>query len=342
MQHPEINNFVSAFSLQERLQHVQQAKRRLKTEIPWICDNMENSVKKAFGGAPNGEFILSPDGTILRKRFWSNPEVLRDDLADLVGPSKTVTRAEEVDAGFTLENRDIASGVVPRLKLPGGLAPLVVEPLDDGGFPYFAKLRAEASPDLLGPAAEGKMYFAVYLDPLYKVHWNNRAGNVRLTVEAPQGVALDPSSLQGPKVEADADVDPRQFLVDIARGNSDEPLKVVLEYTVCDDGESFCTTVTQTYRLRFRRTGDIGSRPSTFMPAMFANIKELDKNGDGDITQDEIPPGQITLFVGHVDYDGNGTIEAAEIETFLKMFNNGRGFDSVWNDGQRPDPPNSK
>ena len=321
---------------------MQQAKRRLKTEIPWICDTMQNSVKKAFGGAPNGEFILGPDGTILRKRFWSNPKLLRNDLAELVGPSKSVTRVEDVEAGFTLENREIASGVVPRLSLPGGLTPLRVETVDDGGFPYFAKLRAEATPGLVGPAAEGKLYFAVYLDPLYKVHWNNRAGKISLNIETPSGIALDPASHQGPNVEVDADIAPRQFLVEIARGNSTKPLKVILEYTVCDDGESFCTTVTQTYRVLFKRTGDLGSRPSTFMPAMFANIKELDKNGDGDITQEEIPPGKVTLYVGHVDYDGNGTIEAAEIETFLKMFNNGRGFDSVWNDGQRPAPSNSK
>ena len=342
VQHPEINNFVSAFDLNERLKHVQEAKRRLNTGIPWICDNMENSVKQAFGGTPNGEFLLDPDGKIIRKRFWSNPQVLREDLAERFGPSQTVTQVGELPAGFTLENREIASGVVARIKLPAKLSPLAVEPMDDGGFPYFAKLRVEATASLLGEASEGKLYFVVYLDPLYKVHWNNRAGKVSLTLKLPEGTAADPVEMLSPEVESDADIDPRQFLVDMARGESRQPLMVKVEYTVCDDAENFCTNVIQQYRVDFKRTGDLGSRPSTFMPAMFAKIKELDKNGDGNVTQDEIPAGSVTLFVGHADYDGNGTIEAAELDTFLKMFNNGRGFDSDLNDGQEPDAKKSK
>ncbi|MEE2827407.1 MAG: hypothetical protein VYE64_12340 [Planctomycetota bacterium] len=334
VQHPEINNFVSAFTLEERLRHVQEAKRRLKTEIPWICDDMNNSFKQAFGGAPNGEFILDPQGKIVRKRFWSNPQVLREDLAELVGPSETVTQVDALQAGFTLENRRIASGVVPRVALPSGLAPLIVEPVDDGGFPYFAKLRAEATPGLLGNAADGKLYLAVYLDPLYQVHWNNRAGKVKLTLEIPPGAAADPLEMFGPVVEADADVDPRQFLVDMARGDSKGPMEVELSYTVCDDAEKFCTEVVQRYRVEFKPTGDVGSRPGIFMPAMFAKIREFDKNGDGDITEDELPPGSVSLYVGHADYNGNGTIEAAEIDTFLQMFNNGKGFESDLNDGQ--------
>ena len=104
----------------------------------------------------------------------------------------------------------------------------------------------------------------------------------------------------------------------MARGESRQPLMVKVEYTVCDDAENFCTNVVQQYRVDFKRTGDLGSRPSTFMPAMFAKIKELDKNGDGNVTQDEIPPGSVTLFVGHADYDGNGTIEAAELDYVLE------------------------
>ena len=150
VQHPEINNFVSAFNLEERLRHVQEAKRRLKTEIPWICDDMDNSFKQAFGGAPNGEFILDPQGKIVRKRFWSNPQVLREDLAELVGPSETVTQVEALPAGFTLENRKIASGVVPKIALPAGLTPLIVEPVDDGDSPTSPNCGSRRPPGYWG------------------------------------------------------------------------------------------------------------------------------------------------------------------------------------------------
>ena len=58
-----------------------------------------------------------------------------------------------------------------------------------------------------------------------------------------------------------------------------------------------------------------------------------DKNGDGNLTKDELPKGRVTLYVGHMDFDGNEIIEKAEIDKFMEMFNNGRGFDSANNDG---------
>jgi Ca2+-binding EF-hand superfamily protein len=68
---------------------------------------------------------------------------------------------------------------------------------------------------------------------------------------------------------------------------------------------------------------------------MFANVRDFDINGDGDITRNELPPGQVTMYVGHMDYNANDTIEKAEIDRFLKMFNNGRGVSKL-NDGSRP------
>ena len=76
--------------------------------------------------------------------------------------------------------------------------------------------------------------------------------------------------------------------------------------------------------------------------SVFAKIREFDKNGDGDITEDELPAGSVSLYVGHADYNGNGTIEAAEIDKFLQMFNNGKGFESGLNDGQVPEKNPSK
>ncbi len=333
VQHPEINNFVSACSIDERLKHIAEAKRRFKTDIPWICDTMNDAVKKAFGGAPNGEFVIDPAGKIIRKRFWSNPKTLREYLVELIGPVDPVTTVVQLPAAFRLDNRKIASGVVPRIELPGRMSTLVVEPDDDGDAPFFAKLRVECQRGLLGDSKSGKMYLGLYLDPLYKVHWNNLAGKIKLEIYAADGISVSETTLNGPEVTEEADVDPRQFLVDVDRGDVSDPLTIKVSYTVCDDAETFCKDIEQSYVVSFESV-DMGSRPGVFMPAMFANVRKLDKNGDGDITTDEIPPGSVSLFVGHMDYNGNETIEKSEIDTFMKMFNNGRGFDSEKNDGQ--------
>ena len=42
-----------------------------------------------------------------------------------------------------------------------------------------------------------------------------------------------------------------------------------------------------------------------------------------------------------MDFNGNEIIEASEIDTFLQMFNNGRGFDSPNNDGETAEPEKS-
>ncbi len=89
--HPEINGYVMPFSVEERLAHITEFKKITGSELPWICDTMDNEFQKGFGGAPNGEFIIDPEGTIVRKRFWSNPRTLRSDLQVLVGPVENPT-----------------------------------------------------------------------------------------------------------------------------------------------------------------------------------------------------------------------------------------------------------
>ena len=332
VQHPEINNMVSAYSVEERLQHIAEAKRRLQTEIPWICDTMDNTFKHAFGNAPNGEFLLGPEGKLIRKRFWSDPAKLRAELVERIGPVDPVTTVDQVSAGFEAETRSIASGVVPRPKLPAGLRPLTIQPQRDSAQPHFAKLRAEATRQLLEDG-HGKLYLGVHLDPLYSVHWNNRAGKVTVKIEASAGVEVSPAAAASPEVEEDADIDPRDFLFDIENASDQTKLQVTVAYVACDDAETFCEPVTQRYEVTLEANRDLGSRPGIFMPALFAEVHSLDANGDGDLTADELPEGEVTLYIGHMDYNGNEVIEKAEIETFLRMFNNGRGFDSSANDG---------
>ena len=60
--HPELNGYVNPVTLEERLMHVEEAKRTLGSEIPWIADTMTNDLKHAIGDRPNSEYLLDPEG----------------------------------------------------------------------------------------------------------------------------------------------------------------------------------------------------------------------------------------------------------------------------------------
>ena len=84
--HPELNGYVKPFTLDERLMHVKEAQRTLGSKITWIADSMSNDIKHALGNRENSEFVIDPDGKIVRMRSWSNPEQLRKDLTELEIP----------------------------------------------------------------------------------------------------------------------------------------------------------------------------------------------------------------------------------------------------------------
>ena len=106
-----------------------------------------------------------------------------------------------------------------------------------------------------------------------------------------------------------------------------------LTYTVCDDAETFCQTVSQSYDVELRGDRNLGSRPGVFMPQMFARVTELDVDKNGIIEGDEFPEGRSSLYLSHMDTNLDQAIDAAEIKRFMAMFNDGRGFESPHNDG---------
>lgn len=296
---------------------------------------MDDMFSSAFGGPPNGEFLIDPEGKIVRQKFWSNPQTLRSDLIKFVGDVENPTAAADALPPFEIPKRDIASGVVPRISLPSGLLPLVLKPMESE-FPAFAKLRIEGTSNLLGENQKGLLFVGVYLDPIYKVHWNNRAGKVQVKINTPAGMNATQSDFESPEVKENADIDPRQFLLELDRAGIEKPVTISVTYTVCDDAETFCQTVTQDYEVEFRSTRELGSRPGVFMPGMFARTADLDRNGDGIIKGDEFPENEATIYLSHMDSNLDGEIDTQELQRFMKLFNDGRGFDSIYDDGRGP------
>jgi hypothetical protein len=247
--HPENNGYVQPFTLDERLLHVKEAERTLGSRIRWLCDSMKNDLKHALGDAPNSEFVLDPDGRVIRKRGWSNPTALRKDLEELIGPVATPTTVADLNLKMEPPPKAAASGVVERVDRPQNMQPIWVEPLIvEKGKPFYTKLRAEAEPTLTR-SGSGKLYLGFHLDPLYHVHWNNLTKPIKVRLTAPDGTEVSSTTLEGPKPDVAADIDPREFLVDVTNWPIDTPIKVVVDYFACNDEQGWCLAIQQRYDL---------------------------------------------------------------------------------------------
>ncbi len=255
--HPETNGYVQPVSLEERLMHIREAKAKLGSRIPWLCDTMDNDALHALGNAPNSEFIIDPEGKVVVKRVWSRPDELRKDLEKLVGKVDPPTRVEDLGIRpyFRKSTEDSST---KRLTLPANLRPLrVTTALSED--PYYVKLRAEVEPNVLQGQA-GQLYLGFRLDPLYSVHWNNLAGPFEFEIRSAKGLVLKPSRGKGPKIESETDSAPREFLIQVApKGKQkDRTFEVVVRYFACHDKEGWCRAFTHTYTVQLEANPDGG------------------------------------------------------------------------------------
>jgi hypothetical protein len=259
--HPEWDGYVTPYTKEERLMHVAEAKRTLGSRFTWICDTMDNDLKTAMGRAPNSEWIIDENNVIVARRDWSNPSALRKDLEQLVGPVDRPTRVSDLDMPTQPPPEAAPSGVGPRLKREARMAAIIVAPVttdDPDAPPFYAKLRAEGSRELL-QSGGGKLYLRFMMDPLYKVHWNNLSPPIKVQVIAPSGVRVSSTVLEGPEVEAEADIDPREFLVDLSGGKPGDVIRLDAFYYACHETEGWCRPVEQSYTVTLTRDRDAGT-----------------------------------------------------------------------------------
>lgn len=353
--HPELNGYVNPVTLEERLMHIEEAKRTLGSEIPWVADTMANDLKRALGNRQNSEYVLDPEGQVLRARAWSDPDQLRKDLEALVGRVETPTKVSDLNMRIQPAPEHAPTGVVPKIAKPGTYRTLVTEPqLATTKEPFYTKLRAEAERSLLATGS-GKLYLAFLPDPLNGVHWNNRAPEMEVVLSAPEGVEIAPERLQGPRVEEDADADPREFLVDVDLGDSREPLKLKFRYFTCT--ETWCRPIAQEYlitwdvdrdagrvrsqRIDFNRASrpgrgpgadgrrgqgrrPVGSVGASGSGSFIERLWTADIDGDGRLTLEELPEQMRPRF-DRIDLDRNGYADPSEIEAMTRRRGGLRG-----------------
>ncbi|MDA1065341.1 MAG: hypothetical protein O3C43_02430 [Verrucomicrobia bacterium] len=258
--HPEYNGYIQPVTLQERLAHVVEAKRVLGTNLPWLCDDMDNAVRHTLGFGPNTQMVIDPQGKIVHALGWSDGEVLRKELVKLVGDSDTHTAVRDL----TLEKRPaaMAQKSVQRGKATSPvfnetLVPVVINAVEVGKQPLYVKPRVEVTPGVL-QRGRGEMYLGFHLDPIHHVHWNNLAAPLQYELSLPDGVYMTPEKGMAEEVDEDADADPREFVIEITGSEPGDVFGVTVRYFACSDEEGWCVPVTQKYEVRLAADLDGG------------------------------------------------------------------------------------
>ncbi len=332
--HPENNGYIQPLTIEERLMHVTEAKEKLGTQVSWYCDDIDNAAKIALGNAPNSGYIFDSNGNLVLAQSWFDPEKIGAKLAERHGAPETRTRIESLNLPHFDAISSPASGVVPRVQVDERMMALVVNPVDSKE-PFYVKLRAEASRDVIS-SGSGKMYIGFHVDPIHDVHWNNLVDPVKYEFTLPEGVSITPSSGNGPKVTQATDVDPREFLLDIATWDSGETVTCTVKYYACSDTEGWCKPVTQQYEITLEPDRQAGSvmtrspRPGTSENGQRADrggqqggrggqgpsIDRMDQNGDGKLSKDEVPERMSQRF-DRMDTNGDGFIDAEEFAVLI-------------------------
>ena len=247
--HPERSGILQPVTLDERLAQAREATKRLGNTIPFLADAIDNRLKHALGDRNNSEFIIDPQGKIVRKRTWSDPEAVRQ------GPRGTRGQGgqdHETGGRGAEESRSrrpdaAAKGVVQKVPRTG-MSPLLAPPqIEKDGAPFYAKLRAEAEAAVL-EQGKGKLYLGFHLDPFHRVHWNNLRKPLRYELEIPEGVKLSAKGGEATKPKVETDIDPREFLLDVEAWPAGKTVRLTVTYAACTDDA--CHEVRQTYELR--------------------------------------------------------------------------------------------
>lgn len=333
--HPELaGDYIQPFTLEERLAHASQAKNQLGTNIPWVVDAMDNRLKRALGDRPNSQFIIDPNGRIVVKRAWSNPKLVREELAGYVGPSVNRTTIEDLNLTYGSPLKLSAPhSDSPRINRENMMAIICKPVIEESTAPFFAKLRVEVERKVLQGAA-GKIYLGFQLDPIHDAHWNNLNDPLEFTLSGLEGVKIEPTTATTVQSSLATDSDPREFLLEVKEWPSAAPVTLSVKYYACTPDGS-CHAVAQKYRIELERDIDGGSAkgrgPGLWAEKEFSTrLLDGDRNGDQKISTSEAA-GIIQPHFDKLDSNYDGQLDRSEL-----------GIVTRWlNEIHRPDPPAS-
>lgn len=208
--HPGFYGFVQPDSLEMRQEYTGFARAELQSEIPWIIDNMDNTLQKTYGGMPNADFIIDSDGTLLMSNEWADPNKVKEFLEDRFGPSDISDEEwEKLGQGgmaMTGNNDEVPQMEVPRL----ALTPLEVKNLNENDSLPFS---VEAGTLPTGVTAEGKsrLYLTIRPDKDKNIIFDREEPPINIQLSDAKGVSFGKDQLVSGKARRGSDTFPHSL-----------------------------------------------------------------------------------------------------------------------------------
>ncbi len=344
--HPELNGYVQAMTIEERLQHIVEAKRVLGTTIDWLCDGMDNAVRHTLGFGPNTQIVIDPSGKVAHSLGWSDGTVLREQIVSFVGDTPTHTKVADLDlikGNPYRRQRSYESGLLEKPTFSSELIPVIITPIENARSPLYVKPRIEVGPNVLQNGS-GELYLGFFLDPIHNVHWNNLAAPLKYELTLPDGTVVSPAAGSAPTVEQETDSDPREFALSVSGLSNPKTAELTIHYFACSNEEGWCRPVTQKYAISFERdldgggtngrsfrVGNNGGRRQAQrgpggpprgnqtggIEQMRQRILEMDSNQDGAISLEEAPEQMRERFA-EMDQNKDGKLDKVELETMIE------------------------
>lgn len=258
LRHPELNGYVEAQNMTERLMQLAEARKLLGTSVPWIADTFDNQLRDGLRSGSNSMYLISPNGSIVFAADRLDGPRLRMELAKFLGNVEHPTLASELKLPRIERPRKTTNiDSEMRVQRPDGLTIVTTAPCNDQQT-YYVKLRAEADPDLL-KTGTGRLFLGFYPDPIHGVHWNNLTEPMKFSLDLPEGVVATPTEASAKAGPGEKDVEPRQFWIDIVSDSPGTSFELSMYYFGCTD--TMCKPLTQHYTVELK-PANMGS--STF------------------------------------------------------------------------------
>ena len=96
LRHPELNGYVDAQNISERLLQIAEAQKLLGTKVPWIADTMDDSMRIALGANSQSVYLISPEGEIIYASGNIKRDGLRAALNKSIGTPSTETKPTDL------------------------------------------------------------------------------------------------------------------------------------------------------------------------------------------------------------------------------------------------------
>ncbi len=252
LRHPELDGYVEAQNISERLAMVERAKSTYGGVIEWIVDDMSNNLSQSLRSGSRSIYIISPEGEILNGWSSTNEQAIREALTRLVGAPKRVTSAEQLNLPpFERAQRRTNVDSDTTIERGDGLVIVKTTPHAPEDI-YYVKMRAEADASLL-ESGTGRLALGFLPDPIHDAHWNNLATPMRYTMSLPKGVKANPATASAKRGRGDSDSEPRQFWVDIKGASPGDEIEITYHYYGCTP--DLCEAFTHTYTITLAPEG---------------------------------------------------------------------------------------